>query len=773
MQLGPSYLTRKNGWGISHVYLKNLWEFLRKFNECGSSSPLPSYVRAAFTNPEMAHPKIRDTDVAAHMMVHCIGALVVNKLAADIKSRNDTVTNEELACLSTILGIQCRDVELCISQPGAIELANMISLMLGDVGTLVADTVPSGVLDLIQQTLRVLSQSVRPQENIELVQLDDQMTIIDGSDGRFERVLLSNILNLLDTHMSVSSPLTEEARTCYLQICLKGLWCFGRAFNQRDNSVPLPSSVYVTSSSPEVDHHRDLAVRVVGHCVRALVVNRLAADSVAQTNTISDGQLAYLSTILSMESRDVELSLGHPGAVAVANMISFTFDKLGPLGVNTVPLDVLDILQQTLTTLSQPLSSESIATLELDRPITVINGSDGLFENALLSRLLDLLYTCTGTLATSPLTEKACRHCLRMCLKGLWYFGCAFHQLGNSITFSSSFCLAFFDPELTRRLREHPDPAVHMMGHCFRTLIVSKLSADINSRNDPISDTELRCLSAILGSGPESRDVTLCISQPSTVAIANMMSLIFVNVCTSTGNTVPSDVLVMVQQTLDILSQSIPARENAGLQLDQPIAVFDDSDGKYEYILLSGLLHLHEMYVRGPLRFERNAQESCRRICMKGLWYFGRALNDPGNAVPLPSPFISNPKMIFHMPWIQDPAPRVVAHCVGALVVNKLVADIYSRDLPVNNLEPLSTTLGINGSGAKLLLCHPAAIKFTNIISLATRSITFSSSDTVSLEVLDIIRQTFVIISRDLPPDFIAKMRLDQIGDVMGVSPCE
>jgi hypothetical protein len=73
---------------VLRVWMKNLWDFTRQYNEPGNSVPLPSYVCIAFTNPEMTRRIREQRDLAVRVIGRCVEALVVNKLAADIKSRN-------------------------------------------------------------------------------------------------------------------------------------------------------------------------------------------------------------------------------------------------------------------------------------------------------------------------------------------------------------------------------------------------------------------------------------------------------------------------------------------------------------------------------------------------------------------------------------------------------------------------------------------------------------------------------------------------------------
>jgi hypothetical protein len=126
------------------MWMKNLWHFTRGYNERGNSVPLPSYVCIAFTNPEMTRRIREERDLAVRVIGRCVEALVVNKLAADINSRSVPVSNDELACLSAILGTKSDDVMLLLNHPGAIEFTNMIFLALDD-STPTHETVPSYV----------------------------------------------------------------------------------------------------------------------------------------------------------------------------------------------------------------------------------------------------------------------------------------------------------------------------------------------------------------------------------------------------------------------------------------------------------------------------------------------------------------------------------------------------------------------------------------------------------------------------------------------------
>ncbi len=170
--------------------MKNLWHFTREYSERGSSVPLPSYVCIAFTNPEMTRRIREEQDLTVRVIGRCVEALVVNKLAADINSRDvsESVTDDELACLSAILGSKSDDVMLWLDHPGAIEFTNMVFLALDDFYSFTLETVPSYVLDVVQQTFSALSQALPPELNT-MMRLNQTDTLMNVSDGQCELVL--------------------------------------------------------------------------------------------------------------------------------------------------------------------------------------------------------------------------------------------------------------------------------------------------------------------------------------------------------------------------------------------------------------------------------------------------------------------------------------------------------------------------------------------------------------------------------------------------------
>jgi len=230
------------------------------------------------------------------------------KLAAGIRSHTDSnvqISDEELACLSAILDAESRDVMFCLRWPGVVELASMVSLASGDVGSLAVNALPSDVLDVAQETLAILSQTAE-------LQLDQPIAQLNISDEKFDRIIVSRLHNLLQMSISGTSPLTAEVRKRYLRVCLKCMWYFGRAYNQPRASQPLPSYFPRTLASPEIirliQTEQDPVSRAMGRCFCALVVMNLTADVRSRTDSnvqMGDEELACLSAILDAESRDV------------------------------------------------------------------------------------------------------------------------------------------------------------------------------------------------------------------------------------------------------------------------------------------------------------------------------------------------------------------------------------------------------------------------------------------------------------------------------------
>jgi hypothetical protein len=567
------------------VCLKCLWYFGRAYNGPQASQLLPSYFPLTLASPETIHHIRAEQDPVSRLMGDCFGALVVTKLAADVRSRsasNVPISDDELACISTFLDAESRDVMICLECPGAIELASMVSLALGGLESLRKDEVTLDTLILGRQTLAILSQTAELYINQPIA----QQSILDG---KFDRIIVTPLLNLLQMCIVISatSPLTVELRESCLQMCLKSLCYCTNAYHQLGASKLLPSHFPRTLASPEIirriQSERDPISRVMGRCFCALVVKKLAADvrSCANPNIqIGDDELACLSTILGTKSDDIKSCLEWPGAVELASVVSLALGDFGSLDVSTLPLDAsgLNVAHKTLAILSQALPAEDAAGLQLDQPISQTNISNGGFDRTIVIRLIHLLRMCFTMSGTSPLSAGARRGCLRMCLKSLWYCAKVYYQPGSSKQLPSYFFLDLATPDIIRQIQTDNDPIAHMIGRCFQALVVGKVVAQIKSLTHSdvqLSNKVLACLSAILGT--ERDDLSLWVEKPGTIELVNILVFAFGGISSLSTDPVPSYVMDVVPQTFSILSQALPAEINSEIEIN---AQKDISDGQ-------------------------------------------------------------------------------------------------------------------------------------------------------------------------------------------------
>ena len=136
---------------------------------------------------------------------------------------------------------------------------------------------------------------------------------------------------------------------------------------------------------------------------------------------------------------------------------------------------------------------------------------------------------------------------------------------------------------MTRRIREEPDPAIRVIGHCVEALVVNKLAVDMKSSDRQVTDDGLKlaCLSALLGT--KSDDVTLLLNHPGVAGFTKMVFLALDNSHSFNQDSVPSAILKMVQDTFGILSQALPAEWNNAMSLDLTDALMNVSDGPYYF----------------------------------------------------------------------------------------------------------------------------------------------------------------------------------------------
>ena len=347
--------------------------------------------------------------------------------------------------------------------------------------------------------------------------------------------------------------------------CLKNLWHRLQACDQ--NSVSFPPYILIAFASPVLTRHirmeQGATVRVIGHCVEALVIKELISGikpSTIRNVQIRDDKLAWLSAILCTETDDVKFCLEYPGAVELATMVSIALGDVGPLAVNVLPPDVCDVAHHTLTILSKT------AKPHLVRPIAEFYILDAEFGCIIMDGLRNLLRTCMlGTL-----TSNVRRSCLRMALKSLWYCAKAY-QLSAFKPLPSYFSSTFASFEITNLIRAEKDPVSRVVGCCFGALVVTKLVADIRLRTDSniqVSDSELECLSAMFRT--TSDDSRFCLEQPGAIEVVNIVLLVsdYFNFLAA-DPAVPSLALNVIPETFSILTRALPAEISTEDGLDQ------------------------------------------------------------------------------------------------------------------------------------------------------------------------------------------------------------
>lgn len=207
-----------------------------------------------------------------------------------------------------------------------------------------------------------------------------------------------------------------------------------------------------------------------------------------------------------------------------------------------------------------------------------VQASQEQFDPVLGSRISDLLETCVQ--GASALREEMRRNRLRVCMRTLWYFANEYNQRAHTTALPAYVCKRFADPEMTRRIQSEEDLAAHLIGCCFSSLIVRKLTQDIRSRTNQFlpgraTEAELSSIAAILGK--TNAEVETLIDQPSAISLAIIYSLTSGEMNTLIEKKVPSEVQDILLKTLDILFADDPlAPPNAQLAPDL-VAVFQET----------------------------------------------------------------------------------------------------------------------------------------------------------------------------------------------------
>jgi hypothetical protein len=119
----------------------------------------------------MTHRIQNEPDPTARVIGRCFASLIAKKLSSDANARSDGGANfrfsdAELASLSAILGSGENEMMDRLGQPGVIGLANVISLLSGEIDTLLDGKVPPDVEQIIQETVVILgTEALHPKRN--------------------------------------------------------------------------------------------------------------------------------------------------------------------------------------------------------------------------------------------------------------------------------------------------------------------------------------------------------------------------------------------------------------------------------------------------------------------------------------------------------------------------------------------------------------------------------------------------------------------------------
>ncbi|KAH9074942.1 hypothetical protein EDB83DRAFT_2354291 [Lactarius deliciosus] len=136
--------------------LECLWYWVKAYTGEQNSVPLPSHF--PLPNPDTTRRLRAEQYPTAGITGRCFGALVAKKLAVNVSSPYSVVHSRDakLESLSAILGTTSTEVETLLSRPGAIGLANIVSLTSSGMDTLVTEEVPPKVLNIFRTTVDVL-----------------------------------------------------------------------------------------------------------------------------------------------------------------------------------------------------------------------------------------------------------------------------------------------------------------------------------------------------------------------------------------------------------------------------------------------------------------------------------------------------------------------------------------------------------------------------------------------------------------------------------------
>ena len=153
-----SPLTEESRKNRLRTCLKSLWYCGRAYHRLGNSAPLSHRVQTVFASPETTRRIQKEQDPIARIIGRCFTSLVAKKLSCDANARTGAqhhFSDVEMASLSAILGSSNETTDR-LGQLGLIGLANIISLLSGEIDTLLDSSLPEDVEQIIQETVVIL-----------------------------------------------------------------------------------------------------------------------------------------------------------------------------------------------------------------------------------------------------------------------------------------------------------------------------------------------------------------------------------------------------------------------------------------------------------------------------------------------------------------------------------------------------------------------------------------------------------------------------------------
>ncbi|KAN0137234.1 hypothetical protein V8E53_004944 [Lactarius tabidus] len=230
-----------------------------------------------------------------------------------------------------------------------------------------------------------------------------------------------------------------------------------------------------------------------------------------------------------------------------------------------------------------------------------------------------------------------------------------------------------------------------------------------------------------------------------------MASLVLGHVDSLEGSGVPLDRGEVFQQTLEILSQDLPAQENAEVYPAQMVALSNNSADSIGLTIVSRLHGFLKICLSDSSYLTEEVRISCLRMCLKTLWNSGRAYHRTSNPLPPYFPLmLASPEIIRHFQAEKDPIARLTGCCFGALIASKLVDTLES---PVSMRgddqdAKLACISAILGPGHREYLLTPRKLRiinFRNIASLISGEVDALFTDSEGMPV-DMLRGNMPLV---------------------------